>query len=341
MELLQALCLLTLCDIAGELILSVLVETYLLMSCTAGKQARTVMNISIASRLAKTLRSNHPETSPNEDKARCCWSIYILEQVFTPGPNTLQTDTYPLLNTPAPPSPPKPPLPADFQTPKPQSKQTLGGSASDQGIIGYCIQLISIWGEATTYMRQIHTGQIEDAWLSTSTYHRLIAEFYKFEASLAQAHRYKTVREHLKSAAEVAQYKEYWTTWLLLQTMFHTVQALLNHPLFHIATSRKPDSSFTLRPPSFLQHVVDQALMHSGWTVRLVRMMEELGMRICDPFIGYQVVVTATVHWIFAFASDDTVAERACSDFERCHGLILGMVGEWPHFGQAVSTPLL
>lgn len=81
--------------------------------------------------------------------------------------------------------------------------------------------------------------------------------------------------------------------------------------------------------------------MHSGWTVRLVRMMEELGMRICDPFIGYQVVVTATVHWIFAFASDDTVAERACSDFERCRGLILGMVGEWPHFGQAVSTPLL
>lgn len=334
-ELLQSLCLLTLCDIAGKL--STWFSLRIMLILLAGKQARTLMNISIASRLAKSLKSSDSETNASHSEARnrCCWSIYILERVSTPGQNTLQTDSSPLSKMHVPPSPPKPPVDPEILN----QPSLLPGNRDDRGIVTYCLQLTSIWGGVTAYMRQIRSGQAEDPWLATSTYHRLAAEFYEFEASMAQAHRFKTVGVRTKTPAEIAQYRDYWTAWLLLQTTFHTVQALPNHPLFHIATSRK--SNFSLRPASFLQHAVDQALMHSGWTVRLIRTMEDLGLQISDPFIGYQVVVTATIHWIFAFASDDTVAERACSDFERCRRFILDMAGKWPHFAQAVCIPTL
>src|SRR5699024_1184957 len=98
-----------------------------------------------------------------------------------------------------------------------------------------------------------------------------------------------------------------------MQLTFHTRQALLNHPMFHIMIPRKPSS--LLQPASFLQHAVDLALLHSGWTVRLIRTSDVLYYQISDPFVGQLVAVAATIYWIFSFASDETVAECAESDF--------------------------
>lgn len=124
-----------------------------------------------------------------------------------------------------------------------------------------------------------------------------------------------------------------------MQLTFHTSQALLNHPIFHIMIPRKPSS--LLKPPSFLQHTVDQALLHSGWTVRLIRICDDLNHQISDPFVGQLVAVVATVHWIISFASDEPVAERAESDFEYCHRFVRGMADIWPQFSQSVSAPII
>ena len=257
----------------------------------------------------------------------------MLEKVFSPGPSILQIDAPPFVNMRLPSSPSMPPSPNNPEV----LNTTLSppyDMSKDLGIVGYCIQLTSIWGDIAEYMRQIRLGQVEDPWLASSTYHKLTAEFYKFESTMAQVHRFKNVSFHTRSRMEIYQHMNYFTSWILLQTTFHTGHTLLNHPLFHITNPKSTSRSF--RPPTFLQHVVDEALLHSGWTVRLIRTAEELGHEINDPFIVYQVISTATVHWIFSFASDDAIAERACSDFDRCRQFVGRMVGNWPQFSRAV-----
>lgn len=294
------------------------------------------MNIGIASRLVKFFESECHRITPanEEEKVRCCWSVFILESAFTPGPAILQTDAMPLINMGYPPSPQEPGPPIDSRvsnlSPPP------GSIRKDLGITAYCLQLVSIWGQITTYMRHLRSGQAEDSWLPASTYHKLTASFYQFETGLAQLHRFKHLGFHLRSPEEILQYKPYWTSWILLQVTFHTGQALLNHPLFHIPLSKT--SSVALKPPSFLQYTVDQALIHSGWTSRLVRIAQDLGHQINDPFIGYLVVVAASIHWIFSFTSDENIAKRARSDFDQCREFVLHMASRWPQFSQTVSV---
>ncbi|KAI9930110.1 hypothetical protein MW887_011920 [Aspergillus wentii] len=320
LEVIQSLCLLTLSDIS------------------AGKQARARMNIGMASVIIN-LHSKHLEglktTSMSvDDKARCCWSVFILERAFTPGPNTLQPGHSPLVHINYPPSHPRPSDSAHTDVSS-IPYLTSGNATNDLGVNAYCLQLISIWGEIAAYLHQARLGKVEEPWLASSTYHKLAANFYEFESSLAQVHRFKNVGFQTRSYEEIARDKSYWSPWLVLQITFHAGQALLHHPIFHIATFRKNNTVF--QPPTFLQHTIDQALLHSGWIARFISMCENLGYEICDPFLGRLVVVVATIHWIFSLASDETVTERARSDFNHCQRFIIGLANKWPQFSQLAN----
>ena len=307
----------------------------------AGKQARAWMNISIASRLVMSLQHSLDNLDPaiNEQKFRCCWSVFILEKAFTSGPSMLQLDGIPFNSIQYPSSPPRPPGAVSSIVASPSSGNFKKSPSSDLGINAYCLQLFPIWHDVAAYLQQVRLGHTEDPWRASSTYNKLAENVYEFETGIAQMHRFRSVSFQTRSAEEFAEQKSYWIPWLLMQLTFHTSQALLNHPIYHIMIPRKPSS--LLKPPSFLQHTVDQALLHSGWTVRLIRTSDELNHQISDPFVGQLVAVAATIHWIFSFASDETVAERAESDFDYCHRFVRGMADIWPHLSQSVSTPVI
>ncbi|PLB53074.1 hypothetical protein P170DRAFT_507782 [Aspergillus steynii IBT 23096] len=319
-ELLQSLCLLSLNDLA------------------AGRRSRMWMNIGVASRLVSSPQSHQRSpvaiTATTEDKTRCFWSVFVLERAFTPGPNLLQSDTFPLVNSTYPPSPPRPASVADLGSSSapgfPASSAT-----SDLGVSTYCLQLTSIWGEVVAYSRRLRSEQVEDPWLASSTYHVLVAKYCQFEASLAQIHRFRNVGFQSLSTNELSENKYYWMAWLQLQISFHGGHALLHHPVFYITNSRKFNTNYP--PPSFLQKAVDQALLHSGWIVRLFRTWEFLGFELNDPFLGHFIVVSATIHWIFQFANDTTVADRARSDFGECQRLLLNLSSRWPQFSLVVN----
>ncbi|GKZ36434.1 hypothetical protein AbraIFM66950_007506 [Aspergillus brasiliensis] len=205
----------------------------------------------------------------------------------------------------------------------------------DSNIFVSCLHLFSIWGKILEYTSQVQSGQPEEAWLASSTYSTLGMEFYQFETSLAQIHRFENVGLNSRSSEEVSQHMEYWSSWLLLQTTFHTGHALLNHPLLHaLADSRPVNERPTFKPPSFLQQTVDQALLHAGWTSRLIRAAGDMGIRMNNPIIAHQVIVSATVHWIFSFATDPTIAARAISDLDQCYQFISNIATRWPRFAQ-------
>lgn len=290
------------------------------------------MNIGLASRLVSSPQSHRwpvTVTATAEDKIRCLWSVFVLERAFTPGPTSLQCDSFPLANSAYPPSPPRPATVVGLGT-------SPGSSArNDLGVSTYCLQLISIWGEVMAYSRRLRTEQVEDPWLASSTYQVLMSKYSQFEASLAQIHRFRNVGFQDLSTNELSQNKFYWIAWLQLQISFHGGHALLHHPVFYITNSRKFNAKYP--PPSFLQKAVDQALLHSGWIVRLFRTWEFLGFELNDPYLGHFVVVSATIHWIFQFANDQTVADRASSDFGECQRLLLNLASRWPQFSSVVS----
>lgn len=275
----------------------------------------------------------------NEQKSRCWWSVFILEKAFTSGPSMLQLDGIPFSSVQYPSSPPRPPGAVSSIAASPSSGNFKKSPSSDLGINAYCLQLFPIWHDVAAYLQQVRLGHTEDPWRASSTYNKLAENVYEFETGIAQMHRFRSVSFQTRSAEEFAEQKSYWIPWLLMQLTFHTSQALLNHPIFHIMIPRKPSS--LLKPPSFLQHTVDQALLHSGWTVRLIRICDDLNHQISDPFVGQLVAVVATVHWIISFASDEPVAERAESDFEYCHRFVRGMADIWPQFSQSVSAPII
>ncbi|RAL10692.1 fungal specific transcription factor domain-containing protein [Aspergillus homomorphus CBS 101889] len=311
---LQALCLLTLSDVA------------------AGRHAQVWMDVGIAARLVLCLSPAGiglatDSSSTRDDQTRCCWSVYILERAFAPGPLLLGVSSHPLAQLGYPTSPPRPrSLVANDDGSVPTA---FASNAADLGIHAYCLQVTELWYKVLGYLRQRLANPTDDPWLVSSPHHTLVAQYYEFETGISQLHRYRNVGFHTITPTELLQHKEYWTAWLYLQMTFHAGQALLHHPLFHITHVRRASSKF--QPPSFLQQTIDQALQHSGWPTRLVRTWEQHGVEINDPFLGHLIATCASIHWMFQFASDKTIADSARRDFAQCQRFLTGLMTRWPH----------
>ncbi|KAE8312382.1 hypothetical protein BDV41DRAFT_565172 [Aspergillus transmontanensis] len=280
LQVLQSLCLLTICDIAAK------------------NEPRVSMNICIATNLAQSMLRDSKtacQKSPalSEDEIRCYWTIFLLDKSFTRGKRALYPEIQPIATLPNLAIPKIPPAIADTES-------SHSNPTSASGVIEYSMPM--------------QYDQSEDPWLTSSIYSDIELEFYKFETTLAQMHRFKNVNFSSRSSEEIFQYKEYWSAWLLLQTTFHTGHALLNHPLIH--------------------RTIDQALLHSGWTSRLIRIADDIGIQINDPVICHQVVISATVHWVFSFASDSIIAERAISDLDQCRKFVNNVASYWPRFAE-------
>ncbi|KAF9891514.1 hypothetical protein FE257_003981 [Aspergillus nanangensis] len=314
LHVLQALCLLTLGDLA------------------AGKQSRAWMTIGIACRLAVALQCCGTSTAISgspEDKARCYWSVFILERALRSGhSNMLQNDLVTPPHFHYPPSPPTPSTLVD------QHPSVL--SVKDLGVNTYCIQAISHWSDVTIFIHQARLGKVEDPWETSSTYTKLLGKIYQLETHISQAHRLRNVGFQDVSPEAYRQNKSYWACWLQLQMAFHASHALLHHPLIHLMNFR--NSAAKAPPPSFLQHAVDQALLHSGWIVRLILICERQSLQVDDPLVGRLVAMAATIHWIFQFASDETAADKSRGDFETCHRFLTTLAQTWPQFSSTTNT---
>lgn len=346
---LQSLCLLTICDIAGRplgqpnfFILYRYNSHFLVIS--ARNEPRVSMNICIATNLAKSMlhdSKNQDQKSPalKEEEVRCYWTVSILESVLTQGKRTLYLERPSIVNLPNVSIPKVPPAIHTTESLHSDNSSAVDTPQNNWNIFVYCLHLLSIWGKIIQYTMQGQCGQSEDAWLASSAYSDIEIEFYRFETNLAQIHRFKNVDFSSKSLDEISQYREYWSTWLLLQTTFHTGHALLNHPFVHVLRHDRPKARpDTFKPPSFIQRTIDQALLHSGWTSRLICMADDIGLQVTDPVICHQVIVTATVHWIFSFASDTSIAERALSQLDQCQKFVHNIANHWPQFAAKVSS---
>lgn len=355
LEVLQALCLLALNDMIGksaELTTGAMKATKCLI---VGNAARAFMTIGIASRLQAFRNSDQNVQSfceiQNDEEAasRCYWSISILEQAFSPRlkhgafeRRQSSANTYP-------PSAPCPPaiganandLSYQAYMPAPASSVISDRNGlRDLGVNAYGIRLISLWGDVTTYLLEIQSGNSENPWLPTSMNMKLNSQMHEFETQVASSHLFRRVLPLKRSAAELLEHQEYWVSWALMQIACHTIPATLNHPFIHLVAKSPHEGTQAARPSFFLQQTVDLALFHAGWVAQLLLICERFPFEINNPVIGHMITATATVCWIFQFSRDTAVSAKAKEDLGKCERFLGKMAAKWPHIAQKVCSRL-
>ncbi|KAL5318572.1 hypothetical protein ACEPPN_013634 [Leptodophora sp. 'Broadleaf-Isolate-01'] len=68
-------------------------------------------------------------------------------------------------------------------------------------------------------------------------------------------------------------------------------------------------------PPSFLQKSYKSSLIHSRWIIRFLDEMDEAGMMLHDPFIGYLTAIAATIQLEHTLSKHTDVAAAATLSF--------------------------
>ncbi|KAF4416345.1 hypothetical protein FACUT_12641 [Fusarium acutatum] len=318
LEIVQALCLLVLVDVAA---------------CKPGRAWMSIGTMSQLEALRKLSQSSFYESSPElETSLRCHWTVALLEQTFMPRERSSIYDDdehrYPASAH----RPPSLPPTNDGECPP----DLFSDDASeDLGVTAYYINVIEMWGHLSSYMHQVRIGRAETAWSPGSMHYILCAELYKHETKLPHSHLLRNVHFTKRIAAELQDQREYWIPWLLMQVVTHAITAILHHPFVHLVAMR--DRSSGLQARSFLQQTVDQALFNSAWVFKLLRLCEELRFEICDPLVGQLVAVVATIPWLFQRAIDPKVAEKAKGDLEWCKGFLGRLSSTWPHIAQKLE----
>ncbi|GKZ57639.1 hypothetical protein AnigIFM49718_002963 [Aspergillus niger] len=307
-----------------------------------GKEAQACMTIGMASRLQsfRTLQQHNNQTEARDlTVSRCHWSIRILESIFTPQlsiPSPPQTPIPP--EYPYPPSAPLPP-PLPSVSPTHTDLFDTTDPTNDLGIVAYGIQLIIIWGETASYLHSIRTNpnlNEETPWSLSSTYSKLNHRRNEHETQLPESHLLRNVAFTKRSRAEISAHQEYWTSWISMQIFCHALVAIQNHPFIHLVILRGNRGVSQSR--LFLQQTVDHALFHSEWVFRLVQAWENFDLPLHDPLIAHLVAATASISWIFQFARDRGIGEKARGHLVVAERLLSRMSTVWPHVSHRLKT---
>ncbi|ENH73528.1 hypothetical protein FOC1_g10009021, partial [Fusarium oxysporum f. sp. cubense race 1] len=310
-EIVQALCMMALRDIAGS------------------DLPRAWMSIGTATRLESIRNLWKSNSIPNQESAeenRCYWSIYMIEAVFFPhmprAPTHDQTRKYP------PSVEPPPPIPLDANDFNAPDFDNAVGSSDDIGINTHAGRMIAVWSQVACHLHEIRRGEVQIPWLPESTYSKLNLALFEYEAQFNQRHLMRSLFPYKRTSDEIQAYREYWNPWLTTHLVLHASLALLNHPFIHLVALRRNKGMSQSR--LFLQQVVDQALSHSGWVFWLVGIFEDLNIEISNPLIGLAVAATSTIPWLYQFVKNAKVASKASQNLAKGQRLLQRLSKTWP-----------
>ena len=208
----------------------------------------------------------------------------------------------------------------------------------DLGIGSHLAQLTLAWGKLIEYLAQVRRGSVDGKiWSPGSSYHQLMARIYEFEISCSDNHRLKALNPESLPPAEFSKHESYWGSWFTMQISYHAYQAVLNHPLLLIYPKGGRPTGRKYQPPSFMQHTVDQAILHAAWVSRMISISTSKEFELSNPFVGHLAGSVATIHFLLCFAKDASVAAKALHDFHRCREFVTSMTQRWTHLRYTVS----
>lgn len=286
---------------------------------------RANLTLGIGVRLAYSMRLLRSRTleemSEDEDIVRCCWSLFAMERLFALGSGV----SMPLIDENDLPRYPISPDPPPHVTP---FLATAGETPVDLGIMACCLQLTATWGKAIKYaLRHKSHGNSQLPWTAESEYSQAMSHILQFEAVFPNHHRWQVTRFHQQGPADLKRFRAYWDPWMLMQFLYHSCLALVNHPVFFLGET---PTAFSQLPPSFAQSVSSQAQMHSRWITYFASLLQERDFGVVDPFLAYGASVAATIHAFYAASQNQEASQRAKRDLSICIRLVRNITTALP-----------
>ena len=291
------------------------------------------MYIGIGARLVISTEATSASKVNDDAWARACCSLYLLDCTYGSGfrmPNTFPSEyALPMytqrLQTPF----------SDGDGRGTTSMQSFRAGKSTTADIETCYAMIAcVWTHTMVFLRHVKDSENFEAWAGNSPYQNVVQELYKFERRMGDAHRVRDLRPDNLSSHDLGKNRGYWSLWLSLQILYHAIQAVLHHPFLHLA---RPQKEKDFRPPTFLQHTIDQVLLHSGWTIKLINLSVEKHIVADDPFLAYIVGIVATCYMFFTKTPDPGLSEEAQQNFATCFDFVESCAKRWPHLENTVS----
>lgn len=271
------------------------------------------------------IQNKYLSADDREDLCRACWSIIILSRSFSPC--SPLDKTYIPIEYPA--SADWPGAPSDPQSSiEAMDLFRTEDVAKDVGVSAYQIELMLVWSDIASYLRDVQKSRTDCPWKQDSRHMELCSKLYEYESKRSQKHLLRNVFHSQRSAEELLRDSEYWIPWISMQILFHTAPAILNHPFIHIVNTRQSPRAPISR--QFLQQTIDLALFNSRWVACILQICDNFPFDLLDPLLGSLIAAVATVHWIFQFAKDQKTSACARQDFETCLRFLSRMSNTWP-----------
>lgn len=204
-------------------------------------------------------------------------------------------------------------------------RSTKQGHKVDQGILACLIRLFSLWGKATEWVFEPLVTNPLPPWQSGSAIAILESEWMQFETQFADTHRYMNV-DFKRRAREDPDSRPYLSTWLCVQFLFHAIQCLIHHPFVMMIKLRQGSEYLSA---TFLQKSFESSLLHSRWIARFVKEMQEVDIKLYDPFFGYLAAIAATIQLEHTGNKNPQIALLVNNEYRILVGFISELSSQW------------
>lgn len=369
----QALCLLAQVDFASKRLRSFTRLRYTRANWTsAGKIARAQSQVSLGLKLAQTKGmlgsraiSDANSTAPNT-QSPIVWTLFMMDRIIgtagnsTPSPSSLFS--LPVYQA----GPARP----DSMTDTPKSfmlsdPMNVRSSLSSPSVIAVLIELLDIWGEIITHIFQSTPDESSPFWRHDSSRARISTRLLEFELSKCAYPITKPFQA--KSSAEVKLHtytstgspsrviqepnlRQYYLARFFLHfvhtgalcCMYETpccewskTNCSRNHPFIIFVNTQHLQGCV---PWSFLQSSYKISTVNSDWIVMLITDMQRSNLYLHDPFVGYLVVIAATIQLDKSLHHNNEIAGPAMQKFEKCRDYVKFLSTYWPSMKNAVGV---
>ncbi|RSL57628.1 hypothetical protein CEP54_008166 [Fusarium duplospermum] len=301
------------------------------------------LNTTLAKNILQYLtlgHQGHNNSSTTDEQSKLFWSINLIDACYG----------LPVL---------APSSTADAQCPNYSTIQTWKASVSCSPfpqhsqpgkelvlphIWSHSVRISSLWGAVRLYISRCFEDAIAAPWQPTSDYSTLCSDLLEFETSFPVSLSYNMAKFPERSPQDIQENRSEWLPWLRLQVTYHAIHCVLNHPFLYSPESSKQ----RLGSNTFWRGSFEKALRHCTWISRLIRVANEKGLELADPFFAQAAAIAGTLHLYWTRSNDDGLKNSATGNLEICQGLIIQMAAHWPvcvsisraleHFIDLVST---
>ncbi|TVY91264.1 hypothetical protein LAWI1_G004693 [Lachnellula willkommii] len=304
LEYLQGLCLLAQVDFAD------------------GRVKRAHSQLSLGIRIAQSsgyLTNAGPNDTKTEEIVRCTWTLFMLDRTFSI--TRLVSPALPYQH---------------FQLRKPISERRLSRgatgqkaatnvpAASDQDLGALIVEVYSIWDDVLKYVFQTSSDNTMPPWQPGSELATIEYRFADYEPQFS-THRYREV-DFPRKAINEPRLRPYFASWLCFQLTYMSIQCVVHHPFIMFI---KLQHVIRKVPPSFLQKSYKSSLIHSRWIIRFLDEMDEAGMMLYDPFIGFLTAIAATIQLEHTLSKHSDIATAAKLSFRNAIRFLKKLAKYW------------